>query len=329
MEIPANNYVQQQRQFLYEWLKNEKAYENKRILTINDMDELQYLCVKPDDIIILQAKNGKPMKVIGSKKETNDFQTKQQQCHFHPQHLQTSYDQYPSTSFVNHELLSSTLENDQQSMWPSGDVEWYTHEMKQQRPNFMNTASTKSESNHDQTSKDITQLQTEPIMVRRQVLSDQPQHRVQLENLELKHHLELIQLRLEHLHQPSSSVIQFETTPDPSDRAVAYHTLSLMTKLGTIGKQLIERQHVKTKMQQVLRWILLLLMLIMFGGALISQKKTSTDGNYGSLGLELVLFSTDINLAFEHEDRFIAGLLGDNKIKLLNHWNWLWPYMVP
>ncbi|CAF1239426.1 unnamed protein product [Didymodactylos carnosus] len=147
-------------------------------------------------------------------------------------------------------------------MWPSGDVEWYTHEMKQQRPNFLKTASTKSESNHDQTSKDITQPQTEPIT--RDTWS---------ETTKLKHHLELIQLRLEHLQQPSSFVIQLETTSEPSDRAVAYHTLSLMTKLGTIGKQLIEQQHVKTKMQQVLRWTLLLLMLVMFGVAIISQKK--------------------------------------------------------
>ncbi|CAF1247387.1 unnamed protein product, partial [Didymodactylos carnosus] len=230
----------------------QAAYKDDEQLCIwfRSFAAVALLPLSDNDIIILQAKNGKPMKVIGNKKETNDLQTKPQQYHFHPQHLQTSYDQYPSTSFVNHELLSTTLENDQQSC-----------------------ASTTSESNHDQTSRDITQSQTEPIMVRQQVSSDRPQYRAQLENLELKHHRELIQLSLEHLQQSSSSVIQLETTSAPSDRAVAYYTLCLMIKLETIGKQLIKQQHVKTKMQQILRWTLLLLMLIMFGGALISQKK--------------------------------------------------------
>ncbi|CAF1207732.1 unnamed protein product, partial [Didymodactylos carnosus] len=119
------------------------------------------------------------------------------------------------------------------------------------------------------------------------------------------------------------------STQKPSGQAVTYPTLSLMTKVGTTGKQLIEQQHVKMKMKQVLRWALLLLMLIMFGGALISRETTSNDSNYGYIDIELLLFGIDINLVFEHGDHFIPGLLDDNKIKLLNHWNWFWLYTVP
>ncbi|CAF1554892.1 unnamed protein product, partial [Didymodactylos carnosus] len=167
------------------------------------------------------------------------------------------------------------------------------------------------------------------IIMTQQVLSEQQQHCVQLDNLELNRYRELIQLRLEHPQQPSASVTQLETTSEPSGQAVAYHTLSLMPKLGTTSKQLIEQQHIKTKMQQVLPCALLLLKLIMFGSALISRETTSTNANYGYIGIELTLFGMSINLVFEHGDQFIASLLGHNKIEPLLHWNWLWPYMVP
>ncbi|CAF1647727.1 unnamed protein product, partial [Didymodactylos carnosus] len=285
--MQQNDYMQQQHQFLHQWFKNEREYENKRILTINNMDELQYLCVKPDDIIILQAQNGKPIKVIANNKQTDDLQTKQQHHQFHPQHHQTSYDQYPLTSSVNHELLSSTLENEQLSMWPPGDEQWYKHEMKQQREIFLKATSTRLEAEDDKTSQDITQSQMELMMMRQQVLFKQQQQRLQLEHLELKHRLALVELTLERQQQQSSAVIQQTiiiidklnevvykqkdsiididqkpgiilrpqavhqsiTISESSDHSVAYPCPSLLTKSGTIGEKLFEHQHIKRKMK--------------------------------------------------------------------------------
>ncbi|CAF4678475.1 unnamed protein product, partial [Didymodactylos carnosus] len=64
-------------------------------------------------------------------------------------------------------------------------------------------------------------------------------------------------------------------------------------------------------------------------GSLLSRETTSTYGNYRYIGIKLILFGIGVDFAFTYTDNFIGEFLGDNKINLVKHWNWLWPYMVP
>ncbi|CAF4441202.1 unnamed protein product [Didymodactylos carnosus] len=123
------------------------------------------------------------------------------QHQFHSQHHQIVYDHYSPTSTVSHELLSSALQNEPLSMWPSGDEEWYVHEMQQQRAIFTKATPTKLEATDNEISNDIKQSQSEPIIMRHPVLFEQ-QH-IQLKNPQQIYHLAAgLQ---EHL---SSSIIQ-------------------------------------------------------------------------------------------------------------------------
>ncbi|CAF1388976.1 unnamed protein product [Rotaria sp. Silwood1] len=103
-----------------------------------------------------------------------------------------------------------------------------------------------------------------------------------------------------------------------------------MGKLGNVGKSLIEQQHDERNTKPLLRWALLLaLILIMFGGALVPTETASSSRTYGYVNIKLVLFGIGIGFAFDPGDKIMRDLLGDNKLKLMNHWDWLWSYMVP